>query len=86
MCSRPLFLRGEGVTWLLLPAIPQGWRCDLHMSSDRLCVVKSNILQEVTLLAPNTADLKEYNLDTKNPILRCVRPCLRDVWQRVSLP
>jgi hypothetical protein len=51
----------------LARANPQGRRHDLHMPNDRLCVVKSHILHEVTLFVPNTADLKEYNLEKKIP-------------------
>jgi uncharacterized protein YbdZ (MbtH family) len=59
-------LKGDGVVWPEPLAIPQGWRCDLQMPNDHLCMVKSHILHEVTLFTPNTADLKEYNLE-KNP-------------------
>jgi hypothetical protein len=72
-------LKGDGVAWPEPPANPQGRRRDLHMPNDRLCVVKSHILHEVTLFTQNTADLKEYNLEKKSPIPGCVRPCLWDV-------
>jgi hypothetical protein len=70
------FLKGDGVAWPEPPANPQGRRCDLHTPNDRLCVAKSHILHEVTLLTPNTADLKEYNLE-KNPEYHgvCGRAC-----------
>jgi hypothetical protein len=56
-------LKGESVVWPKPPSNPQGRRCDLHTPNDRLCVVKCHILHEVTLFAPNTADLKEYNIE-----------------------
>jgi hypothetical protein len=78
-------LKGDRVAWPEPLVNPQGQRRDLHTPNDRLCMVKSHILHEVTLFAPNTANLKEYNLEKKSPIPRCVRPCLWDEWQWVNL-
>jgi hypothetical protein len=79
-------LKGDGVAWPEPPANLQGQRRDLHTPNDCLCVVKNHIPHEVTLFAPNTVDLKEYNLEKKSANPRCVQPCLWDEWQWVNLP
>jgi hypothetical protein len=56
-------LKGDGVVWSEPPANPQGRRQDLQTPNDRLCVVKSHILHEVTQFKQTTSDLKEYNLE-----------------------
>jgi hypothetical protein len=57
-----LLLKGDGGGLARPLAYPQGRRRNLHTSNDRLCGVKSHILHEVALFVPNTAHIKEYNL------------------------
>jgi hypothetical protein len=50
----------QGWPVMSLRPIPRGGRCaNFPCAQDRLCVAKSHILLEVTLLVLNTADLKE---------------------------